>query len=65
MAALYQALAVQTTQAGRRKRRYADKNAAAGAIAFSSEVGAGWREENASKQQAGASALIPSKPKRY
>ena len=32
--------------------------------AFSSEVGTGSREENASKQIARAAALIPSKPER-
>jgi hypothetical protein len=31
-------------------------------VAFSSEVDTGSREENASKQEAGAPALIPSKP---
>ena len=34
------------------------------ARAFSSEVDTGSREENASKQKAGAPALIPSKPER-
>jgi hypothetical protein len=34
------------------------------AKAFSSEVGTGSREENASKQKAGAPALIPSKLER-
>jgi multidrug efflux pump subunit AcrB len=34
------------------------------AKAFSSEVGTGSREENASKQEPGAPALIPSKPER-
>jgi peroxiredoxin len=34
------------------------------ARAFSSEVGTGSREENASKQNHGASVLIPSEPKR-
>jgi hypothetical protein len=32
------------------------------AIAFSSEVGTGSREENASKQESRASALIQSEP---
>jgi hypothetical protein len=31
-------------------------------MAFSSEVDAGSREENASKQESGGPALIPSKP---
>jgi hypothetical protein len=30
--------------------------------AFSSEVDAGWREENASKEQPGASVLMQSDP---
>jgi heme iron utilization protein len=33
-----------------------------GPIAFSSEVGTGLREENASKQQSGASVLIQPEP---
>jgi hypothetical protein len=43
--------------------RIASRNAVP-AEAFSSELGAGSREENAAKQKPGAPALIPPKPER-